>query len=56
MRNDHLNGDPEYSFRSHGLSFPHLSAIYPLTYKIPLSYTPTAKKGILINISVCDAM
>ena len=56
MCNDHLYGDPEYSFRSHGLSIPHFSAIYPLTYKIPLSYTPTVKKRILINISVCDAM
>jgi hypothetical protein len=49
MRKDHLYGDPEYSFRNHRLSIPHFSAIFPLTYKIPLSYTPIAEKEILIN-------
>jgi len=49
MRNDHLYGDPEYFLRDHRLSIPHFSAIFPLTYKIPLSYIPTIEKEILIN-------
>jgi hypothetical protein len=39
-----------------GSASTHFSAIYPLTYKIPWSYTPTVKTGILINIGVCGAI
>jgi hypothetical protein len=49
MRSDDLHGNPEYSFRNHRLSTPRFSAIFPLTYRIPLSYTPTVEKEILIN-------
>lgn len=50
MRNDHLYCDPEYSFRNHRLSILDFSFIFPLTYKIPLSYNPTIEKEILINV------
>ncbi|MBA3036388.1 MAG: hypothetical protein FP814_07835 [Desulfobacterium sp.] len=31
------------------VSIPHFTAKFPLTYKIPLSYTLTVEKEILIN-------
>jgi hypothetical protein len=49
MRDEYLYGDPEWSFRNHRLSIHYFYTIFTLTYKIPLSYTPTVEKEILIN-------
>jgi hypothetical protein len=49
ISNYHRAFASEYSFRNHRLSIPHFSALFPLTYKIPLSYIPTVEKENLIN-------
>jgi hypothetical protein len=47
LRERVVSSHPFHKFR---LSIQHFAAKYPLTYKIPLSYTLTFKKEILISL------
>jgi len=49
MRNYHFTAILNIPSAIIGSAPPHFSDIFSLTYKIPLSYIPTAEKEILIN-------
>ena len=42
-------GGSAYFFPNHRLRVPHFCALFPLTYKIPLSYIQTGEEEILIT-------